>query len=285
LPAPVKAGAAAPVKAAAARATKAGPAPPRAAASAAAPSAPSAAASTEAAAAAAAAAAAEAAAEAAAAAAAAAAAEAAGTGTITVVYCESSPTFTIAGGQLTAEAIDDTLALTHAYPGCAIHLTQAPVRGNDWRTVDWTRLEARSPEGLFSGLLAGARYWAAVVEDGAERARYEAQQRERRAAFAARAAAAAAARCSELKTDYQLSLEACSCIEGNPCAVPECCQDFSGRFENARRVLEDRRRRKEDQAASLGGSGGSSGAVSLAEKERLQREGMDRLAGHSYKKL
>jgi hypothetical protein len=134
--------------------------------------------------------------------------------------------------------------------------------------VDWARLEARSAEGVFSGLLAGARYWAAVVEDGAERARYEAQQRGRRAAFAARAAAAAArgggggGGSSDLTVDLQLSIESCSCIEGAPCAVPEVCQDFSGRFENVRRVLEDRRQRREDLAAASAGGGGGGGGGS-----------------------
>ncbi len=134
--------------------------------------------------------------------------------------------------------------------------------------MDWARLEARSAEGVFSGLLAGARYWAAVVEDGAERARYEAQQRGRRAAFAARAAAAAArgggggGGSSDLTVDLQLSIESCSCIEGAPCAVPEVCQDFSGRFENVRRVLEDRRQRREDLAAASAGGGGGGGGGS-----------------------
>ena len=203
------------------------PAAPRAAAKPAAPAAAgkaaaSAPASTAAAVAAAAAAAAVAAAEAAAAeqAAAAAAAEAArlaGTGTITVAYAESRLQFPIAAGRITAEALDEELALTFAYPSCQIHLTRAPVRGVDWRTVDWAKLEARSEDGTFSGLLKDTLYYAVVVEDGAEKAKYEEQQRQRAALFAQRSAATAAVRLEA--EDAHVSRERCSCVEGNPVRV------------------------------------------------------------------
>ncbi len=200
----------------------------KAAAAAEAASAASAAAAAEAAAAAAAAAAAEAAA---------AAARAAGTGLITVRYAEYAPQLPIADGCLTAAAIDEELALTFVYPKCEIHLTRAPVRGIDWRTVDWARLEARDAAGAFSGLVRDTEYWAVVVEDGAERARYEREQAARAAAFAARAGGGGGGQPALLREDRQLSLESCSCIEGTPCATPECCLDWSGRFENAKRVM------------------------------------------------
>jgi hypothetical protein len=200
------------------------------------------------------------------------------------VYCESAPALAIAKGVLTVEALDEELALTFAFPKAQLHLTRQVVKGTDWRHVDLTRLEARSADGAaFSGLLAGQRYYAVVIEDGAEKEKYEAAQRERAAAFAVRAAR----REEDLTVDFQLSLESCSCIEGNPCATPECCQDFSGRFENARRVMEDRRARRAEGAAAAGGGGGGGGggSVSTAERERLQREAMSKLGSHSYKKL
>ena len=204
------------------------PAAPRAAAKPAAPaaagkaaaSAPASTAAAVAAAAAVEAAAAAAAAAEQAAAAAAAAAEAArlaGTGTITVAYAESRLQFPIAAGRITAEALDEELALTFAYPSCQIHLTRAPVRGVDWRTVDWAKLEARSEDGTFSGLLKDTLYYAVVVEDGAEKAKYEEQQRQRAALFAQRSAATAAVRLEA--EDAHVSRERCSCVEGNPVRV------------------------------------------------------------------
>ena len=176
--------------------------------------------------------------------------EARGTGEITVAYCESRVKFHIVGGRTTVEVIDEEMALTFAYPNSQVHLTRAPIKGNDWRTVDWSKLEARDEEGSFSGLLAGELYYAAVIEDGKEKEKYEQQQRERAAAFAARASASVA---SGSSAEYQLSIESCSCIEGNACATIECCLDWPGRFDNARRVLEDRKARK-DLLKSLGGA-------------------------------
>ena len=160
------------------------------------------------------------------------------------------------------------------------------MRGIDWRTVDWARLEARDAAGAFSGLVRDTEYWAVVVEDGAERARYEREQAARAAAFAARAGGGGG-QPALLREDRQLSLESCSCIEGTPCATPECCLDFAGRFENARRVMEDRKVRKALAAAAVCGigGGGGGGAVDIAEKERQQCAAMDKLGGHSYKKL
>ena len=111
--------------------------------------------------------------------------------------------------------------------------------------MQWDKLEARDAAGNFSGLLAGLEYYCVVVEDGKERARYEKEQAERSAkamaAFNARAAAAAGG----APVDRQLSIESCSCIEGNPCQTPECCQDWPGRFENARRIMEEKVKRKQ----------------------------------------
>ena len=221
----------------------------------------------------------------AAAAAAAAAAEAAvkaGTGDITVAYAETRANFAITAGALTAETLDEELALTFAYPNCQIHLTRVPVKGIDWRTVDWGKLECRTDAGAFSGLLAGELYYAVVVEDGKEREKYEQQQRERAAAFAAKVESAAL-----LTEDAHVSRERCSCVEGNPvrfgslvcfsplprsccsnhsfhpslqpplqCATPENCLNFSQRFENARRVMQKRGTRGAE-AATGGGAGGN----------------------------
>ena len=173
-----------------------------------------------------------------------AAAEAAGTGEITLVYDVNRHQLQISKGRTTADAIDEETALTFAYPACQIHLTQQPVRGIDWRTVAWDKLEARDADGVFSGLLAGKVYYCVVVEDGKERARYEKEQAERSAKALAAYEARLAAAAGGAPVDRQLSLESCSCIEGNPCQEPACCQDWSGRFENARRIMEEKSKRK-----------------------------------------
>lgn len=144
--------------------------------------------------------------------------EARGTGVITVVYCENRPSVKVSKGSCTVEDVDEETALTFVYPKCEIHLTLSKVLGNDWRTVDWSRLEARSKEGVFSGLIAGETYYAVVVEDGEEKLKYEEQQKERAAAFGRKV------QTHQLEGEgRQLSLESCSCIEGNPCATPEGC--------------------------------------------------------------
>jgi len=175
---------------------------------------------------------------------AAAAAEAAGTGVITLIYDVNKHPLAISKGRTTAEAIDEETALTFAYPNCQIHLTLQPVRGIDWKTVAWDKLEARDAAGNFSGLVAGKEYYCVVVEDGKEKARYEKEQAERGAkalaAFHARAEVAAGG----APVDRQLSIESCSCIEGNACVTPECCQDWAGRFENALRIMEEKKKRK-----------------------------------------
>jgi hypothetical protein len=118
--------------------------------------------------------------------------------------------------------------------------------------VDWSKLEARDEEGSFSGLLAGELYYAAVIEDGKEKEKYEQQQRERASAFAERLSRPALAS----EEDAQLSRERCSCVEGNPCATPENCFDFPNRFENARKVMQKRGTRGAE-AAGGGGAGGN----------------------------
>ena len=191
---------------------------------------------------------------AAAAAASAAAAEqrALGNGQITIRYADYEPLLTIADGCITADAIDEELALTFVYPNCEIQLTQVKVIGIDWRTVDWAKLETRSKDGIFSGLIKDTVYWVAIVEDGVEKKRYEKEQAQRASAFNnnKNTSAGGGGGHALIKEDRQLSglLEKCSCLEGTPCATPECCLDYSGRFENARRCLIEARGIKGAQA-------------------------------------
>lgn len=161
-------------------------------------------------------------------------------GSITVHYCDYHPVIKIVDGSTTAGAIDEELALTFVYARCEIHLTQAPVKGNDWKTVDWSRLESRNSAGKFEGLVAGKEYWAVVIEDDKEKKRYMAEQAARATAFAKESASRAG---GGVKEDRLLSLESCSCIEGNPCVDNNGCKDWSNRFENARRVMEGKRRK------------------------------------------
>ena len=151
-------------------------------------------------------------------------------GTIIVHYADYHPIIPIVNGSTTAEVIDEELALTYVYPNCEIQLTQVAVKGIDWRTVDWAKLESRSVDGVFAGLRKDTAYWAVVVEDGAEKLRYEKDQAARAASFNS-VVSSSSKGVGLLKEDRQLSIESCSCIEGTPCATPECCRDFAGRFE------------------------------------------------------
>ena len=177
--------------------------------------------------------------------AAAAAERALGNGKITIKYADYEPLLTIVDGCITADAIDEELALTFVYPNCEIQLTQLKVIGIDWRTVDWTKLETRSKDGIFSGLIKDTVYWVALIEDGVEKKRYEKEQAQRASAFNKNTSAG-----TLIKEDRQLTglLEKCSCLEGTPCATPECCLDYTGRYENARRCLIEARGVKGAQA-------------------------------------
>jgi len=154
---------------------------------------------------------------------------------ITVKYADNVETLALgAGGTLTTEAIDDVLALTFVYPNCKIALTLAPIKGVDFRSVDPSTLVHADAAGSFKGLQAGAKYFAFVVEDGEEKAKYEEAQK-RRAAEAAKGGAGAGA---------VKSGESCSCIEGNACAVPDNCKDWDNRLAVAARVMDEKKRRK-----------------------------------------
>ena len=155
---------------------------------------------------------------------------------ITVKYADNVETLPLGdGGTLTTEAIDDVLALTFVYPQCKIALTLAPIKGVDFRSVDASMLVHADAAGRFSGLQAGGKYFAYVIEDGEEKAKYEEAQK-RRAAEAAKDGAGAGAAAK--------SGESCSCIEGNPCAVPDNCKDWTNRIAVAAKVMEDKKRRK-----------------------------------------
>ena len=154
--------------------------------------------------------------------------------TITVKYADNVETLPLGpGGALTTEAIDDVLALTFVYPNCKIALTLAPIKGTDFRNVDQSTLVHADAAGNFAGLQAGGKYFAFVIEDGEEKAKYEEAQKRR-------AAEAAAGGGKEVKK----SGESCSCIEGNPCAVPDNCKDWDNRIAVAAKVMEDKKRRK-----------------------------------------
>jgi hypothetical protein len=169
-------------------------------------------------------------------------------GQITIKYADYEPLLTIVDGCITADAIDEELALTFVYPNCEIQLTQLKVIGIDWRTVDWNKLETRSKDGIFSGLIKDTVYWVAIIEDGVEKKRYEKEQAQRASAFNKNTSAGGGH--TLIKEDRQLTglLEKCSCLEGTPCATPECCLDYTGRYENARRCLIEARGVKGAQA-------------------------------------
>jgi hypothetical protein len=164
-------------------------------------------------------------------------------GLVIVHYCDYHPQIKITDGTTTADAIDEELALTFVYPKCEIHLTLSPVKGNDWRSVDWSRLESRNSGGKFEGLVAGKEYYAVVIEDDKEKKRYMVEQAARSAAFAKESASRAAGGVPAGE-DRLLTLESCSCLEGSPCVDNNGCRDWSSRFENARRVMEVKGKRK-----------------------------------------
>ena len=156
---------------------------------------------------------------------------------ITVKYADNVETLPLGpGGSLTTEAIDDVLALTFVYPSCRIALTLTPIKGVDFRSVDQTTLVHADAAGAFHGLVAGGAYYAFVIEDGEEAAKYEEAQR-RRAADAAKGAAAGGGAAAKVG-------ESCSCIEGNPCAVPDNCKDWDNRLVVAQRVMDEKKKRK-----------------------------------------
>jgi len=156
------------------------------------------------------------------------------TSTITVKYADNIETLPLsAGGSLTTEAIDDVLALTFVYPNCKIALTLSQIKGVDFRSVDTSTLIHADASGVFSGLEGGKQYFAYVIEDGEEKLKYEEAQKKR--------AAAAASSNSSGPTKVG---ESCSCIEGNPCAVPDNCKDWDNRIAVANRVMEDKKKRK-----------------------------------------
>ena len=154
---------------------------------------------------------------------------------ITVKYADNIETLSLsAGGSLTTEAIDDVLALTFVYPNCKIALTLSPIKGVDFRSVDTSTLIHADSSGLFTQLVGGKQYFAYVIEDGEEKAKYEEAQKRR--------AAASAAVSSTISAKVG---ESCSCIEGNPCAIPDNCKDWDHRIAIAAKVMEDKKRRKQ----------------------------------------
>ena len=154
---------------------------------------------------------------------------------ITVKYADNVETLPLgAGGSLTTEAIDDVLALTFVYPSGRLALTLAPIKGVDFRSVDQTTLVHADAAGTFTGLVAGGAYYAFVIEDGDEKAKYEEAQRRRAADAAKGAASGAPAKVGE----------SCSCIEGNPCAVPDNCKDWDNRLVVAQRVMDEKKKRR-----------------------------------------
>jgi len=54
------------------------------------------------------------------------------------------------------------------------------------------------------------------------------------------ALASAMERSLDTLTQHASSGESCSCIEGNPCAVPDNCHNWPNRYEVAKRVREDK---------------------------------------------
>ena len=81
---------------------------------------------------------------------------------------------------------------------------------------------------VFCGLLDGELFWVEVEEDPVERAASDARQ----AAFAARSAPVDAAGKEGIVRE---KVEGCSCIWGNPCEVPDGCQDWNGRYALAKK--------------------------------------------------
>jgi hypothetical protein len=152
---------------------------------------------------------------------------------IQVKYADNIETLSLGqGGSLTTEAIDDVLALTFVYPNCKIALTLSPIKGVDFRSVDTSTL-IHAKDDTFSGLEGGKLYYAYVIEDGEEKAKYEEAQKKRAAA------AATVSNIGNVKTG-----ESCSCIEGNPCAISDNCKDWDNRIAVAAKVMDDKKRRK-----------------------------------------
>lgn len=146
-------------------------------------------------------------------------------GAVTVRYNHYVKSFTIVDGKLSAEAIDDELALTFVFKSCKIHICPAVDDSKNPPAAPALLPESGDPV-VFSGLEAGRTYWAIVEEDAAEKAASDARQ--------TKFVAAQAKPKGDDEGIVREKVESCSCIEGNPCAQPYGCKDWSGRYALAK---------------------------------------------------
>ena len=160
-------------------------------------------------------------------------------------YMKSTP---VAGGEATSWDIDDALSLSFVFKHCSIHLVEAEAEGKAPTgeaagPAHWCAerplpappaKEGEEDMGTCAPaafrVMTGKTYWAQVQEDPKEKAAAEARQ----AAYLASKSAAGGGAGEEGAIKVE-KVEGCSCIWGNPCAQPYGCQDWSNRFELARK--------------------------------------------------
>jgi hypothetical protein len=147
-------------------------------------------------------------------------------GDVHVRYNHYNKVFSIIDGKLSAEAIDEELALSFVFVNCKIHLCPAEDDGKNAPTSPKFLKEENNPV-VFVGLEANRTYWAVVQEDPIESAASAARQ----SIYVASAAKHAGGGDDGLVRDR---IENCSCIEGNPCAQPYGCKDWANRFALAK---------------------------------------------------
>lgn len=147
-------------------------------------------------------------------------------GDVHVRYNHYNKVFSIIDGKLSAEAVDEELALSFVFVNCKIHLCPAEDDGKNAPTSPKFLKEENNPV-VFVGLEANRTYWAVVQEDPIESAASAARQ----SIYVASAAKHAGGGDDGLVRER---VENCSCIEGNPCAQPYGCKDWANRFALAK---------------------------------------------------
>lgn len=157
------------------------------------------------------------------------------TGEITVKYEMYTESFQIKEGSISAEEIDDRLALSFVMPKCKIHLCgispQERLEGEDEPGYDPRPFVWEEPEGVYQGLETGNTYWVFVNQDEEEERKDRERMRKRRD--------------FEKSNDPRAGLkpmddgrglsENCSCIYGNPCVDEYGCRDWYNRWEVAKK--------------------------------------------------
>ena len=133
-------------------------------------------------------------------------------GDVRVRFNHYNKVLTIQDGKLSAEAIDEELALSFVFKNCRIHVCPAEDDGKN-APADPKLLKEEGDPVVFVGLEANKTYWVMVEEDVEELAASAARQ----SIYVASTAKRAGGGDDGIVRD---AVEGCSCLWGNPCVQP-----------------------------------------------------------------